>query len=337
MKRYIVTIVFSCVLILLYHFVPINLFALDFPQRITNNLFNYFSPNHHGDERVVMCNVGKLSLEETTSKIDKLLKYNPKIIGINICDFTYKNHQLLKHLDRDDRVILSACNQTEKAGLGRIINDDNIVTHFNSSNHDCFENLLSDNRKSIDERGNALERINYVSPFRSYYQFELKDIESYEQENFEGKIVLVGYIGDYVTEEVYNHKNCRITPLNQYYGHEYLLPDMYDIQISASIISMINNEEYINEINPFLRVMIILIFCLLNVGFITLIQTRWLALNLFFYLMIFIVLLVAGSLLIVMLFSNHFYLELNELTLVLIITSIFTVASNIKLKKTSDQ
>jgi hypothetical protein len=47
-------------------------------------------------------------------------------------------------------------------------------------------------------------------------------------------------MGDFLTDSVYYYQNCRITPLNSYYGEGGILPDRYNIEISANILSSLS-------------------------------------------------------------------------------------------------
>ena len=337
MKRYIITTLFSIGIILLYQLVNVNLFTIDFHKRVSNSLFKSLGLNIPVDTTVVICNTGKLQMDEFVSKIDTLVKREPKIIGINICDFDKVDRSAVNQFEGNKRILISNCGENTRGQLSRLIEEGNVVTHFRSNRPDYFEVLLSDSWDVLKSRGNEFELIHYRSPIRNFFQFELKDIESLDKAFFQGKVVLVGYIDDYVSDEIYNYQSSRITPLNEYYGEDEILPDMYDIQISANILSTIQNKQFINEVNPLLRVVIILLFCLLNVGLLTLIQTRWLAVNLVLHTLIFITLLASGPFLMIYLFSRGYFLQLNELTILLIITSIFTVGSNIRDSKRNQQ
>jgi len=81
------------------------------------------------------------------------------------------------------------------------------------------------------------------------------------------------------------------------------------------------------------RVLIILAFSLLNVTALTFIKTKWTIVNLMIATVLFILLNIAGSLLLVYMFDKGYYLEMDELPLILMITTAFTVILNISEKK----
>jgi hypothetical protein len=133
-----------------------------------------------------------------------------------------------------------------------------------------------------------------------------------------------------LTDSIYYYTNCRVTPLNGYYGASNILPDMYDIEISANIIRTINDNDFINEVSQIIRILIILAFSLLNVA-----KTKWIIVNLIIATILFILLTGFGGFLIVMAFDNGYFLEMDELPLILIITTVFTVILNISEKRAS--
>ncbi|MGC4023448.1 MAG: hypothetical protein QM734_16620 [Cyclobacteriaceae bacterium] len=126
-------------------------------------------------------------------------------------------------------------------------------------------------------------------------------------EYFRRKHLLIGYMGDYLTDRTYYFKNSRITPLNRYLEGE--SPDMFDTQISACIISAFSGEEFLNDVKVLARILILFFFCIINVLAITYIKTRWIALNIVIAFIIFLLLVFGAGALIVYLFSVNPYLS----------------------------
>lgn len=159
----------------------------------------------------------------------------------------------------------------------------------------------------------------------------------FNPDHLKGKTILLGYMGDYLTDSIYYYTNCRVTPLNRYYGASNISPDMYDIEISANIIRTINDNDFINEVNQIFRILIILAFTLINVFILTFAKTKWTIVNVIIATILFILLTGLGGFLMVMTFDNGYFLEMDELPLILIITTVFTVILNISEKKASAQ
>lgn len=331
MKRYILPVIFTIAVIALYHFVNINFFTVDLARRVKNALFMIRNVPTV-DESVVLYNVGKLGPEELAQKIDSLLTAEPKKIGVNVCHWLrVPLAPLIQRYKSDSRVVFTSCSDSSPNEHSAIIDDENTVTHFKTDKPDYFELTLT----GFTGRGNSTERINY-GPRRDYpvHKGELTDSYFwYDPDHLKGKIILIGYMGDYITEEMMYFQRCRITPLNPDYGYSNITPDMYDIEISANILRTIHDNDFINEINPFVRILIILAFSLVNVVALTFIRTRWTAVNLLIAVVFFILLNGLGPMLMVLLFDKGYFLEMDELFLVLVITTVFTVFMNTSQKK----
>ncbi|MEP2670140.1 MAG: hypothetical protein ABJH04_14150 [Cyclobacteriaceae bacterium] len=328
--RYIVTLLFVIAVIGLYHIVNIRLFSFDI-TRITKNALFEIRNVPPIDRSVMLFNVGKLSPGELEIKIDSLLIAEPKQIGINPCHFDQTPSDLIKKYKNNERVIFANCDNLKSGSLSQVISGFNTVTHFMTDRSDYFELNLT----NFKGRGNEKERINY-GPKLKYPMDKGELTDSYFWFNpylLKDKTVLLGYMGDYLTDSIYYYQNCRVTPLNEYYGERNILPDMYDIEISANIMRTINDNDFIEEINQVVRVLIILVFSLLNVTALTFIKTKWTIVNLIIATVLFILLNIAGSLLLVYMFDKGYYLEMDELPLILMITTAFTVILNISEKK----
>lgn len=334
MKRYLLTVIFAITVIGLYHFINIRLFNLDLTKRTKDALFVVRNVPPI-DQTVVLFNIGKLEPGELQIKIDSLLITEPKKIGVNLCHFESIPKSLVKKYESDKRVVFTNCGDNGVGTLSQIIGDENTVTHFKTDKMDYFELQLTD----FKGRGNNIERINYGQ--RLDYPVNKGELtDSYfwfNPEYLKDKTILLGYMGDYLNDSIYYYQNCRITPLNQYYGESGILPDMYDIDISANILRTINDNDFINEINQVVRVLIILAFSLLNVTILTFIKTKWTIANLIIATVLFILLTGTGSFLMVYMFDKGYFLEMDELPLILLITTAFTVILNISEKRASPQ
>ncbi|CAN5508769.1 hypothetical protein BH10BAC4_BH10BAC4_02080 [soil metagenome] len=82
-------------------------------------------------------------------------------------------------------------------------------------------------------------------------------------EVFKDKIVLMGYLGDYVGQPSWDDKF--FTPMNKIVGGR-ANPDMFGLVIHANIIGMILDEDYINTISDTTKYLIAIMVCLLTVA-----------------------------------------------------------------------
>jgi hypothetical protein len=334
MRRYILALIFAIAVVGLYHFVNIRLFSLDLTKQLKDALF-FVRVEPDKDRSLVLFNVGLLTPDELQTKIDSLLITGPKKIGINLCHLDKIPFNIIAKYKSDSRIVFANCGDGKINSSSQIIEDFNTVTHFKTDKVDYFELVLTD----FKGRGNSIERINYGP--RLNYPMDKGELDDtyfwFNPDHLKDKTILLGYMGDYLTDSIYYFTNCRVTPLNESYGENNILPDMYDIEITANIIRTINEREFIDELNQVVRVLIILVFSLLNVVALTFIKTKWTIVNLIIATLVFILLTATGAFLIVFMFYKGFFLEMDELPLILLVTTIFTVLTNISEKRASPQ
>jgi len=220
--------------------------------------------------------------------------------------------------------------------LSRKVNDDNTVTHFISNNKASFELQFVKDLNSLFSRANEQELIFYDGS--RFYEGDLSNLENIEPELITNKMVLIGDLGRDSNGNLVNFKNAHITPLNEYYG-EATIPDMYEIEISANIITQIHHSKYLNEIGLVLKTLFLLGICLLHVALLSLTKTKWLVVTLILNSIQFIFLMIMAPICItlLLLFANRYYLEINEFPLLLITTTLFTVILNVNHSRATTQ
>ncbi len=120
--------------------------------------------------------------------------------------------------------------------------------------------------KKFLDRKNTSEYINYRGNVKSgknpeivYTSVDFSHIlnDEIEKDVFKNRIVLLGFMGNTLQENSFDDKFY--TPLNKNYVGK-STPDMYGIVIHANIISMILNQEYINEMNDYVNIFLSIIF-----------------------------------------------------------------------------
>ncbi|MBL3655076.1 CHASE2 domain-containing protein [Fulvivirga sediminis] len=126
------------------------------------------------------------------------------------------------------------------------------------------------------KRDNSLEVINYrgniIDPFTTtdypnrFYALDVEDVlnEKFEPGLIKDKIVLLGYMGEDFFDTSWDDKF--FTPLNKKYAGK-ANPDMYGVVVHANIISMILNEDYVNQLNDKkgLGIVLAILICFVNV------------------------------------------------------------------------
>jgi CHASE2 domain-containing sensor protein len=86
--------------------------------------------------------------------------------------------------------------------------------------------------------------------------------DNFKPEVFKDKIVLLGFMGNSLKENSFEDKFY--TPLNENYVGK-STPDMYGIVIHANIISMILNQNFIDEMNDYINIGLAIVFGFLSV------------------------------------------------------------------------
>ena len=317
MKRIVTSTIFTLTILALYQFVDLNLFTIDFPRRVRCKLFKSLRNYPWIDPGIVIVDIEYTHLDTVKTKLEQLQSLGPKFIGVNLCNIKDTSSLLDNYLKQSKKIITCNCNTNSDKGTSRITTSKNEVTHFLTDKDSYFELQLTDKLNELKERRNGKERIHFREE-NMYYQFYLSELEYILPEIVKDKTVIVGFLYDSL-----------VTPMNEWYGRPgYTEGDMSDAQISANIVSTINRNEFINEVSPFVRISIILIVSLLLSGLLRLLRTRRDTLNIILGVIFFIILNVLSTALIVLAFDKNYYLNLDEMTVVLLISAIVSVYWN---------
>lgn len=134
------------------------------------------------------------------------------------------------------------------------------------------------------ERNNKIEVINYrgniIDPFGAseyagrYFTldwYQALDTNQFVSGLVKDKIVLMGFLGDDFDDTSWDDKF--FTPLNKKIAGK-ARPDMYGLVVHANAVSMILNEDYIDETPDWVETLIAIVFCMLNVALFVVINQR---------------------------------------------------------------
>jgi CHASE2 domain-containing sensor protein len=133
------------------------------------------------------------------------------------------------------------------------------------------------------ERGNFSEVINYkgnlVDFFHStnypqmFYTLDVSDVltENFVPEMIKDKIVIFGFLGSELGDPSWSDKFY--TPLNNKMAGK-ANPDMFGVVVHANIVSMILNEDYVNQMADWQEALMAFIICMLNVALFSIINKR---------------------------------------------------------------
>jgi CHASE2 domain-containing sensor protein len=125
----------------------------------------------------------------------------------------------------------------------------------------------------INYRGNVYDIYGSTNYPQMFYTLDIEDVatENFVPEMIKDKIVIFGFLGDYLGDPSWDDKFY--TPLNKKLAGK-ANPDMFGAVVHANIVSMILNEDYVEQMAEWQEVVMAIILCLLNVALFSLINTN---------------------------------------------------------------
>ena len=117
----------------------------------------------------------------------------------------------------------------------------------------------------INYRGNVIDYglTNYGTRFFALDWWQVLDTMMYTPDLLKDKIVLMGFLGSDFDDRV-TIEDKYFTPMNEKYTGR-ANPDMFGVVIHANIISMILNEDYLNQMSENMAILVAILVCFLNV------------------------------------------------------------------------
>lgn len=132
------------------------------------------------------------------------------------------------------------------------------------------ENFL----EPINYRGNVVDwhgASNYAGRYAVLDWDQALDTTMFVGGMIKDKIVIMGFLGEDLRDTSWDDKF--ITPLNKNYAGK-TRPDMYGVVVHANAVSMILNEDYVDQLAEWQQWAIAIIVCFLNVALFSLIHIR---------------------------------------------------------------
>lgn len=126
----------------------------------------------------------------------------------------------------------------------------------------------------INYRGNVVDwhgASNYAGRYPVLDWDQALDTSMFVGGMIKDKIVIMGFLGEDLRDTSWDDKF--ITPLNKNYAGK-TRPDMYGVVVHANAVSMILNEDYVDELSPWQEYAIAIIVCFLNVALFSLIHIK---------------------------------------------------------------
>lgn len=125
----------------------------------------------------------------------------------------------------------------------------------------------------INYRGNVFDIFGSTNYHQMFFTLDVTDVmtENFVPEMIKDKIVIFGFLGEYLGDPSWGDKFY--TPLNKKLAGK-ANPDMFGVVVHANIVSMLLNEDYVNQMARWQEVLMAVVFCLLNVALFSLINTN---------------------------------------------------------------
>jgi len=117
----------------------------------------------------------------------------------------------------------------------------------------------------INYRGNVMDLFHQTNYPQMFYTLDAEDVlnENFVSGVIEGNVVILGYLGDYIGDPSWNDKFY--TPLNKKMAGK-ANPDMFGAVVHANAVSMILNEDYVEQMKDWQEYLLAFIICFLNVA-----------------------------------------------------------------------
>jgi CHASE2 domain-containing sensor protein len=125
----------------------------------------------------------------------------------------------------------------------------------------------------INYRGNVLDMHGATNYPTMFFALDDEQVlrEEFAPEMVKDQIVIMGYMGDDFEDATWEDKFY--TPLNKKMAGK-ANPDMFGVVVHANALSMILNEDYVNEFTSFQQVAFAFLICFFNVALFSLINRR---------------------------------------------------------------
>ena len=250
------------------------------------------------DTNIVLVNLSNLSRSDIARQVSIINSFAPKVIGIDAIFQDEKEYYtdsflaeafsrcrnliLVSKLEKYNQATdsydtlfksINIFNQHASTGFANLPNDDKVsfktirefkpVSKTNGNTVNAFASKIveiynPEALKVLNNRGNEIEKINYVGNYNKFYFLDSYQVLSGENNLsfIKDKIVLMGFMGLKLNDKTF--EDIYFTPLNERYAGK-AFPDMYGVVIHANIISMILNKKYIDTMPQWLSILLALI------------------------------------------------------------------------------
>ena len=307
------------------------------------------------NSEIVLVNIGNLDRGGIAATMFSLQQANPAVIGVDILFYNQRDSLsdlfLREELSRPNVVVTnilypeedppSVRNSNEFFGdlnyaYANLVAGDSLnstireIMPFLDDGEYYAESFTSKILEMYDQtafedlsmRGNEIETINYYGTYKQFVSYEGESIiyGEFDPEDINGKIILLGYMGNFVGDAS-NLEDFKYTPLN----HEVVgksIPDMHGLTIHANILTMYMNGQYIDIMPKVQSFLLDFVVCYIHVVLFMLMFVRF---HLWYHLVAKLIQFFTSVLLVYVLFyfyEVHHYLINATLIIITVLVSV---------------
>lgn len=307
------------------------------------------------EQEIVLVNIGNLPRIGIAELLSSLQTADPAVIGVDIMFYTRKDplgDSLLKEELNKENVVVThiihdegdmAYTLTSHPYFGEpiyayanLVADDSLNStiryirpFYNEKglNEEAFttkilEKYDEEHFNTLLFRRNKIETINYYGTYEQFVTYEGEDIifGNFDPESIQDKIVLVGYMGNFIGDASIL-EDFKFTPLN----HEVMgktIPDMHGLTIHANILTMYINEQYIDIMPKWQSYFLAFFICYIHVVMFVFMFVRF---HLWYHLFAKVIQFFTSALLVYIMFSFYSEHHLKIDTTLIVLTILISV------------
>ena len=258
-------------------------------------------------KNVIIVNIGDAGRAEIAELIEVISIGEPKAIGVDVFFAEPRNNfadtllsdvvkqspnvVMASYWDEESSQMVSSASlfQSKETGFTNFIGVDprfSTIRYFSPQQETEDQSVpafavaiaaLADsaNAAAFLIRNNSKEAIRYTGNLESFLFFDKDEVLGLEvdPEVFAGKVVLLGFMGNYL-EDPFNFEDRFFTPLNEQISGR-SVPDMNGVVIHANIIEMILTRNWVNSTGFWFKIIFSFVITYLHVLFYMYLIIKW--------------------------------------------------------------
>ncbi len=263
------------------------------------------------DTNIVIVNIGALNRPDIARVIDRVMSVQPQFAALDAMFLREvdpgETMELVSILNKYDNIILAEqiirnddkavevipglrhdslrskqsgfVNFPSATGTFRTIRTVTPFETIGTQEHRAFgveiaAHVSPDDVQYLRSRGNENESINYQK-LNSFVRVDFPQVldTTISIDFMSGKIILFGYLGEYLNDKN-SYDDRYFTPVNKRYAGK-SFPDMFGVEVHANVLSMILHRDYVTSMSTGVNIVLSWIFCCTVIMLFTLIDAKF--------------------------------------------------------------